>query len=61
MKRLPTRSAVYLVLATIGVLFVFYSMKIGNYIMVASSFLFMLVSIDNIFCGLAGKKNGNPA
>ena len=55
MKKLTARAAAYLTLAIIGLAFAVYSIKIKNYILLAVSAIFALVSIDNIFCNLKDK------
>lgn len=52
------RALVYTVLTIIGVIFIVYSIKLKNYILLAAAVLFAFVSADNIFCSL-GKNNKN--
>ena len=52
MSKLTKKSAVFLLLAIIGLIFAIYSVKVKNYILLAAAILFALVSADNIFCNL---------
>ena len=50
--KLTKMAAMYIILAIIGIVFSVYSIKAGNYILLAAAGLFAIVSADNIFCNL---------
>lgn len=52
MKKLTAKATAYLILAIVGLAFAIYSIKVKNYILLAVSAIFALVSADNIFCNL---------
>ena len=52
MKRFTKKANIYLVLAIIGTIFIVYSIKLKNYIVLITAILFTAVSADNIFCSL---------
>ncbi|MEK6942628.1 MAG: hypothetical protein AABX00_01030 [Nanoarchaeota archaeon] len=56
MKKFTLRSRIYAILALIGIAFSVYAGMVVNKILFGVSVLFVLVSIDNVFCGLSKKK-----
>ena len=54
-KKFTAKSTIFLLLAILGLVFAMYSIKIKNYILLAASVLFAVVSADNIFCNLRKK------
>ena len=49
------RAYTYFALAVAGVIFIFYSIRVRNYALLATAILFSIVSADNIFCGFKAK------
>jgi hypothetical protein len=52
MKRFTAMASAFLALAIIGLCAAVYSIAIRNYILLAVSIIFAVVSADNIFCNL---------
>ncbi|MBI2541170.1 hypothetical protein HYV80_00475 [Candidatus Woesearchaeota archaeon] len=57
MTRITQKAAVYIALAVAGMAFAAYSIKMKNYILLAVSAVFALVSADNIFCNVKNHKS----
>lgn len=52
MTKFTAKARLYLALAIIGIIFLVYSIKIRNLILLVASVLFAAVSADNISCNL---------
>ena len=52
MRRFTQKATIYLILAIIGTMFIVYSIKLKNYVLLITTILFTAVSADNIFCNL---------
>ena len=52
MMKFTAKAVIYLVLSIIGAIFLIYSIKTKNLILLISAVLFAAVSADNVFCNL---------